>query len=131
MKSHWLEAHDVKRRKPLILYMTVEFIKILIALILIAQVAYGFTILLLEKTMLGYYELSIFNPPENWFQKSTNAFQKVTIGSGYYVYTKIGKYNWFVRKVLYLMILILQVVTSIILFQIIALIFEILVPVPL
>lgn len=115
----------------MVLYSIVEFVKILIALILIAQVAYGFTILLLEKTMLGYYEISIFEPPENTFQKITNFFQRVTIGSGYYVYTKIGKYNWFVRKILYLFILIVQGILSILLFQIIALIFEILVPVPL
>ncbi len=115
----------------LALYTAVEFLKILIIAILAAQFSYGCAILLFEKTMLDFYEISIFEPPKNIIQKITNAFQRVTISSGYYVYTKIGKYNWFVRKILYLFILIVQGILSIILFQIIALIFEILVPVPL
>lgn len=115
----------------MVVYTAVEFIKIMIIAILAAQFSYGCAILLLERTMLGFYQLSIFDHPTNIIQKATNVFQRVTIGSGYYIYTKIGKYNWFVRKILFIFILAMQGCLSVILFQVIKLILEILVPIPL
>lgn len=48
---------------------TIEVIKIGVGVILCTQFAYGCTIALLEKTMLGFYELSIYDPPTTRFQK--------------------------------------------------------------
>ncbi|MGM0842279.1 MAG: hypothetical protein ACQEWE_16200 [Bacillota bacterium] len=104
----------------LLLYNIAEIIKLIIIVILSTQFAYGCTIFILEKTMLGYYKVAIFDPPTTLFQKITNAFQKGMFGSGYYVYTKIGKYNWFVRKILYLIALLVQGVLSIIIYYILA-----------
>jgi hypothetical protein len=100
-------------------YVT-EFIKLSIIVVLSTQFAYGCTILLLERTMLDYYDLAVYRPATTIFQKITNTFQKGMFGSGYYIYTKIGKYNWFVRKILYLLSLIVQGVLSIIIYYILA-----------
>ncbi|RIW32523.1 hypothetical protein D3H55_13125 [Bacillus salacetis] len=98
---------------------TIEVIKIGVGVILSAQFTYGCTIAILEKTMLGFYKTSIYDPPTTVFQKITNTFQKGLLGSGYYIYTKIEKYNWFVRKILFLIALAIQGILSIILYYII------------
>jgi hypothetical protein len=99
---------------------TIEVVKIVVGLILSTQFAYGCTIALLEKTMLGFYELSIYDPPTTKVQKTINIFQKGLLGSGYYIYTKIGKYNWFLRKILFLFALVVQGILSIILYYLIS-----------
>lgn len=99
---------------------TIEVIKIGVGMVLSTQFAYGCTIVLLEKTMLGFYELSIYSPPTTIIQKFINVFQKGLLGSGYYIYTKIGKYNWFVRKILFLIALAVQGILSITLYYIIS-----------
>lgn len=104
----------------LTLYSAADFFLLTFGIILSTQFAYGCTIFILEKTMLGYYEVAIYDPPTTVFQKITNTFQKGMFGSGYYIYTKIGKYNWFVRKVLYLIALLVQGVLSIIIYYILA-----------
>ncbi len=99
---------------------TIEVIEIGVGMILSTQFAYGCTIVLLEKTMLGFYELSIYTPPTTIFQKITNTFQKGLLGSGYFIYTKIGKFNWFVRKILFLIALAVQGILSMTLYYIIS-----------
>jgi hypothetical protein len=99
---------------------TIEVVKLGVTLILSTQFAYGCTIALLEKTMLGFYEYSIYDPPTTTIQKMINIFQKGLLGSGHYIYTKIGKYNWFVRKILFLIALAIQGILSITLYYIIS-----------
>lgn len=99
---------------------TIEVVKLGVALILSTQFAYGCTIAFLEKTMLGFYEYSIYDPPTTTIQKMINIFQKGLLGSGHYIYTKIGKYNWFVRKILFLIALAIQGILSITLYYIIS-----------
>jgi len=90
-----------------------ELILLAVAAVLATQFAYGCTFLLLERTMLDFYDLSIYRPATTVFQKIQNIFQKGLLGSGYYIYTKIGKYNWFVRKILFLLALSVQRILSI------------------
>lgn len=104
----------------LTLFDFISLIKFIILIVLCTQFAYGLTIVFFEKTMLGYYDITIFRPAATSFQKITNGFQKLFFGIGYYVYTKIGKYNWFVRKILYIVILLVQGILSIILYYLIA-----------
>lgn len=99
---------------------TIEVVKIGVVLILSTQFAYGCTIALLEKTMLGFYEYSIYDPPTTTVQKIINVFQKTLLGSGPYIYTKIGKFNWFVRKILFLIALAIQGILSMTLYYIIS-----------
>ncbi|KML32503.1 hypothetical protein VL12_14600 [Rossellomorea marisflavi] len=98
----------------------VEIIKFFMIIIFGTQFAHGLTVLILEKTMLNYFVFSIFFPPETFFQKLTNIMQYTLVGSSYFIYTKIGKYNWFVRKILFAVILFLQGVCSIIVYHLIA-----------
>ncbi|CAN7538597.1 hypothetical protein [Rossellomorea sp. LjRoot5] len=107
-------------------YIT-DIIKLFIIVVLSTQFAYGCTILLLERTMLDYYDLAVYRPATTIFQKITNAFQKGMFGSGYYIYTKIGKYNWFVRKILFILALFVQGVLSIIVYTFLSMIKELIV----
>ncbi|MEI2664022.1 hypothetical protein [Rossellomorea sp. LJF3] len=104
-----------------------EMILLAVAAVLATQFAYGCTILLLERTMLDFYDLSIYRPATTVFQKIQNTFQKGLLGSGYYIYTKIGKYNWFVRKILFLLALSVQGILSIIVYTLLSLIKELIV----
>lgn len=104
-----------------------ELILLVIGAVLAIQFAYGCTILLLERTMLNFYDLSIYRPATTVFQKIQNIFQKGLLGSGYYIYTKIGKYNWIVRKILFLLALFIQGILSIILYTFLSLIKELMV----
>ncbi|MDP4552892.1 hypothetical protein Q9251_18595 [Alkalihalobacillus macyae] len=83
------------------------------------QVMYGVTILLLERTMVNFYLSAIVENPTNIIHKSTNLFMKAVIGTGYLWYSKFAKYNWFLRKILILFGLVIQIIASIILYQII------------
>ncbi|CAN7185574.1 hypothetical protein [Rossellomorea sp. LjRoot5] len=108
----------------LTLYSAVDFLLLAIGIVLSTQFAYGCTILILEKTMLGYYEVAIFDPPTTLFQKITNAFQKGMLGSGPYIYTKIEKYNWFLRKILFLVALLVQGILSVTLYTVLSMIVD-------
>lgn len=99
----------------------IQLIKFIVMILLSTQFAHGLTVVIMEKTMLNYYLISIFDPPENSFQKFTNFIQNMLVGSSYFIYTKISKYNWFVRKILFIIILFVQGILSIVLYYIIAL----------
>ncbi|MEC2072300.1 hypothetical protein [Alkalihalophilus marmarensis] len=95
----------------------IEYTEYLVAMIFVAQTGFGFAVLILGRVMVEYYEWGIFNPPETWFQKSTNFFMKGTIGVGPYLYHRLYHYRWFVGKVLYTLIYLVLGLSSIILFQ--------------
>ncbi|RBP02499.1 hypothetical protein [Rossellomorea aquimaris] len=97
----------------------IVFIKYLLIAILLTQLGYGFLILLLGKTMVDFYTISIYEKPNNSFQKATNFFQKSTIGFGYFIYTKVSKFNWIVSKFLLLVCLIIQAILSILIYELI------------
>lgn len=100
-------------------YSIIEVIGTLFGCILVTQFSYGFLIFLLESTMTDFYALGIYQPPRNFFQKTTNLFMLITIGFGYHIYLILRNYNWFVRKFLFLIALVLQGIASLIIYYIV------------
>ncbi|MCM3181068.1 hypothetical protein AB1L05_23725 [Cytobacillus horneckiae] len=96
-----------------------EAIKTILAYLLSIQIMYGFLILILGNVMSNFYSAAIFQEPSNVFQKSSNVFMALTIGSGYMINLKLMKYSWFIRKVLFLLALIIQGILSIIIYQVV------------
>ena len=97
----------------------IQGIRILLLYSLLTQLGYGYTICLLESTMTRFYALGIYEPPNNLFQKITNLFMLITIGSGYHIYLRLRDYNWLVRKLLFLVALFLQAIPSVIIYYVI------------
>ncbi|WP_019244414.1 MULTISPECIES: hypothetical protein [Bacillus] len=77
--------------------------------------------LFFEWAMVDYYKLGTFENPETIFDKITNFFMKLFLGSGYVIYSKFSKHNWFVRKFYMLVALVVQGIVSIIIYFIITL----------
>jgi hypothetical protein len=103
----------------LTLPMIIEFMKYVLIAILLTQLGFGFLILLLGNTMVDFYRVSIYENPENPIQKMSNFFQKITIGLGYFIYSKLSKFHWILKKGLLLGCLVIQATLSIILYEII------------
>ncbi len=99
--------------------MIIEFMKYVLIAILLTQLGFGFSILLLGNTMVDFYRVSIYENPENPIMKMSNFFQKTTIGLCYFIYTKLSKFNWILKKGLLLGCLVIQAIVSIILYEII------------
>ncbi|MFJ7744588.1 hypothetical protein [Peribacillus sp. NPDC097295] len=95
----------------------IQGIRILLLCILSGQLMYGFLIVLFEETMTNFYALGIYEPPNNLFQKITNLFMLVTIGSGYHIYLKLRKYSWLIRKFLFLIALFIQAIAFVIIYK--------------
>ncbi|MFJ7678986.1 hypothetical protein ACQKL6_05680 [Peribacillus sp. NPDC097197] len=100
-------------------YNIIEGIRVLLTGFLLTQLSYGFTIFLLESTMTSFYALAIYENPSNRYQKFVNFFMFFLVGSGYHIYLKLRKYNWFLRKLLFLIALLLQGIASVIIYKII------------
>lgn len=96
----------------------IEVIELCLILILCAQNAYAFVILLLGQVQIKYYEWGIFENPENSLQKSVNFFLRFFVGVGPYIYKKTANHSWFVSKLLYLLYFLLFGIVSIIFFNI-------------
>ena len=77
--------------------------------------------LIIEWAMIDFYKLVTFEKPQSIFDKMTNFFMKLFLGSGYYWYRKFIIHNWFIRKLYMLIALILQGVLSFIIYYIISL----------
>ena len=69
--------------------------------------------------MTRFYALGIYQPPNNLFQKITNLFMLITIGSGYHIYLRLRHYSWLVRKLLFMVALFLQAIASVIIYYVI------------
>lgn len=100
-------------------YNIVENIRVLLTGFLLTQLSYGFSIFLLESTMTSFYALAIYENPNTRYQKFVNIFMFLLVGSGYYIYIRLSKYNWFLRKILFLIALVLQAIASVIIYKII------------
>ncbi|MGE7781065.1 hypothetical protein ACQKL0_14175 [Peribacillus sp. NPDC097264] len=94
----------------------IQGIRVLLTGFLLTQLSYGFTIFLLEGTMTSFYALVIYEKPSSSYQKFVNLFMFLLVGSGYYIYLRLRKYNWFVRKFLFLIALVLQGIASVIIY---------------
>lgn len=101
-------------------YSIIEWIQILLTAFLSAQFASSFLIFLLESTMISYYYiLGTYEKPSNLYEKTVNFCMYAMMGAGFYIYLRLRKYNWFVRKFFFLIALIIQGITSIIIYKII------------
>ncbi|WP_242556306.1 hypothetical protein [Bacillus sp. HU-1818] len=84
------------------------------------QFAYGLSILLLGNIMMNYYEWGTFRDPSKLFQKVVNFGTGLFMGSGYFVYKRLYKYNWFLRKLYFLIFLVGGGILSIIIYYILS-----------
>lgn len=91
----------------------------MLLLLLLIQFTYSAAILVLERNMINAYQPSIINKPTNTFQKAWNIISIVSTGAGYYLYKRVAKFNWLLRKILFLIELIIQGLLSIMIYQVI------------
>lgn len=80
-----------------------ELIQGLVVYYLGIHVIYSALIFLLGNIMVDYYELGIFRSPTNIFQKIVNFFTNFFLGSGPFIYRKLERYPWLLRK-LYMLV---------------------------
>ena len=97
----------------------IQGLRILLTGFLLTQLSYGFTIFLLESTMTNFYALAIYENPRNRYQKFVNFFMFLLVGSGYHIYLRLRNYSWLVRKLLFLVALLLQAIASVIIYYVI------------
>ncbi|MDV2886667.1 hypothetical protein RYX45_15855 [Alkalihalophilus pseudofirmus] len=100
----------------------IEWFELFFSYIIMAQLSYGFLVLILGATIIEYYEWGIFRPAETKFQKATNFFLKSIIGIGPYFYHRFSKYRVLKSKLYYLITLIGLTVLGLILIGVIRLI---------
>ena len=97
----------------------IQGIRIFITCILSTQFAFGCTIFLFESAMINYYAMGTYEKPSTPYQKFVNFFMFTLMGTGFHIYLNLRKYNWFVRKLLFLIALLLQGIASVIIYKII------------
>jgi hypothetical protein len=88
----------------------------------IAQSGYGIAVAILGRVMIEYYEWGIFEQPSTPYEKTINTLLTVTVGVGPFIYKKLYKVNWFFRKILMLLFLILFGLAGVIIFIIISIV---------
>lgn len=73
----------------------------MLLLLLVIQFTYSAAILRLERNMINPYQSSFINKPTNTFQKAWNIISIVSTGAEYYLYKRVAKFNWLIRKILF------------------------------
>lgn len=96
-----------------------EFIKVLLGCLLALQGVSIFVFLISEWIMVDFYRLGTFENPESIFDRIPDLCMKFILGMGYYFYNKYRRYNWFIRKLLMLITLIVYSFLAIILYYLI------------
>lgn len=100
-------------------YSTIEWIGILSCFFSV-QFASSLSLFLLERAMISYYYIfGTYEKPSNLCEKTVNFCMYAMMGAGFYIYLRLRKYNWFVRKFFFLIALIIQGIASIIIYKII------------
>lgn len=81
----------------------ITVIQFLVSVFIGTQLAYGIVVFFLGNTIMYFYDLCMFDPPEKGYQKVSNAFFNSLVGIGpiFYIYLEKKGYNWIVRKLLY------------------------------
>ncbi|PLR92661.1 hypothetical protein [Bacillus sp. T33-2] len=97
----------------------IEYSEYAVAMLMVAQIVYGFTLLVFGESMMSWFAWGYYDRPESWTQKTQNIWMNLMIGSGYHIYKRLLKYSWAVRKVLLLIMLLLLSILFIIVFNII------------
>ena len=98
----------------------INFIEKTIMVWFLFQSGYAMAVLLVGRIMIEYYEWGIFENPSTPYEKSINTLLTVTAGVGPFIYKKLYKVNWFFRKILMLLFLILFGIAGIITYQIVS-----------
>ncbi|MEC2072297.1 hypothetical protein [Alkalihalophilus marmarensis] len=95
---------------PIISVELIEWFELFFSYIIMAQLSYGFLVLILGATIIEYYEWGIFRPARTNFQKATNFFLKSIIGIGPYFYYRYSNYSFLKSKIYYMGTLISMVI---------------------
>lgn len=97
----------------------IYLIKVIISVFLGSQSVSVFLFLIIEWAMVDYYRWGTFEKPTSIFDKVTNFGMAIFMGSGYFLYRRFAKYNWFTRKLFMLSSFVLHGILCIIIFYII------------
>jgi hypothetical protein len=97
---------------------TLETIHGLLMYFLGIQVIYSFLILVFGNLIYDVYDVGIYHNPSNIFQKTFNFVVNFFFGLGPYIYRRLLKYPWILRKIYMLIATAIMLVISIILYYI-------------
>jgi hypothetical protein len=92
-----------------ILRWTLELISFWLAV----QWGYALAVLVLGRVIVDYYFYGTWENPENAIQKIINFLMAFLFGFGPYFYKKFRKYNWLMRRLALLGVLIAGGITAI------------------
>lgn len=81
--------------------------------ILTVQVLYSLTIVLLGNIITDYYDLATYKNPKTLYQKTITFIINIFFGLGPFVYGKLLKYSWLLRKLYMLVATFLMAIISI------------------
>lgn len=98
----------------------INFIEKAIVVWFIFQSGYAMAVFLTGRVMIEYYEWGIFEEPSTPYEKTINTLLTVTAGVGPYVYKKLYRFNWFFRKILMAIFLILFGIVGVIIYQVVS-----------
>ena len=98
----------------------INFIEKTIIVLFLFQSGYAMAVLLVGRVMIEYYEWGRFDKPTTSYEKTINTLLTVTAAVGPFVYKRLYKVNWFFRKILMLLFLILFGIIGIIIYQIVS-----------
>jgi len=97
----------------------VYILNIIIGIFLVTQWVSVLLFFVIEWAIVDFYRIGTFDNPESIFDKITNFFMILFLGSGYYLYKKFSKQKWVVRKINMFVALCLHGIISMIIFYLI------------
>lgn len=83
--------------------------------ILATQLVFGSIILLIGSHMMNLYEKITFQKPESVGKKIHNIIIAILFGAGYFLYDKLYKFHWMLRKSLFGFVVIFFAIVRVIL----------------
>ncbi|MCA0970760.1 hypothetical protein LCM20_09180 [Halobacillus litoralis] len=85
--------------------------------ILATQLVFGSIILLIGSHMMNFYEKITFHKPDGIGKKLYNIIIAILFGAGYFLYDKLYKFHWILRKSLFAAVILIFVMIHAILVQ--------------
>ncbi|TGB03468.1 hypothetical protein [Halobacillus salinus] len=82
-----------------------EFLVYTAVSILATQLVFGSIILLIGSHMMNFYEKITFYKPGSAGKKAYNIIIVLLFGAGYYLYDKLYKFHWMLRKFLFALVI--------------------------
>ncbi|ALC90587.1 hypothetical protein AM500_12920 [Bacillus sp. FJAT-18017] len=83
---------------------------------LAVQWGYGLVVLVLGRVIVDYYNYGTWEHPQNVLHKLINFLMSFFFGFGPYFYKKFRKYNWLIRKLALIGVLIVGGIAAILVF---------------